>query len=63
MMVEFIGSLIFVLCWLIIRNYKIPEGQIHTGFQNLIKPALIFLAYVGGNAISGNPTNASGFNA
>lgn len=58
--VEFFGSLIFILCWLIIRNYKIPEGQIQTGFQNLVKPALIYLAYIGGSAISGNASSSPG---
>lgn len=30
--VEFIGSLIFILCWLILRNYKVHEGNIDPNF-------------------------------
>lgn len=51
--VEFIGSLVFVLSWLILRNYKVHDGQIDQAFQNLLKPVVVMLAFYGGNAISG----------
>ena len=52
--------MIFVLCWLLLRNYKIQEGQIDSGFQNLIKPAIVVLAFYGGNAISGGSFASAG---
>lgn len=54
-LIEFIGTMVFVMAWLILRNLEVEQGQISGGFVNLIKPALVTLAYLGATAVSGMP--------
>ena len=42
------------MSWVILRNYKLEQSHLNTSFQNIIKPALVFLAYRGALSINGD---------
>lgn len=52
-LVEFLGSFMFYMSYLISRNYQVGEGQIPHKWTNIMCPLLLAFSYAGSQAISG----------